>query len=102
MTAPLPLVCAGRPVDTDNQPVGEPCGRTFRPASVPVGYGDGHWPHWGLRPPTDGERDQQARAAGWAVGVNPDNTRTAMCPRCRRPDPKTVAICRDLQEGLHP
>jgi hypothetical protein len=42
----------------------------------------------------------QARAAGWRIGRLPDGTPDAMCPACARPDPATVALCRDLKQSV--
>ena len=79
------LRCAGRPVDHHtNQPHGDPCGREYprRPAT------------------TDGEYHQQGRARGWRIGHLPDGTPTAICNRCAKPDPVTLAHCRDLQRSI--
>lgn len=101
MTSP-PLTCAGRALDRDGQPVGDPCGQTFTPRPVPAPEANpvpGGWTV-GSRPASDVERDGQARAAGWSVGVLADGRRAATCPACRKPDPDLVTLCRDLQEGL--
>lgn len=75
------FVCTGRPVDRDNQPVGEPCGRTV--ALSRIG--------------TEAELVQIARAAGWAVSDRrADGGRDVMCPRCRRPDPALTKLLQEL------
>lgn len=40
-----------------------------------------------------------ARAAGWRLRVA-GGVVDAMCPRCARPDPSTVALCRDLERSV--
>lgn len=71
------VVCGGRHVNDQLQPVGEPCGRTFR-----------------HRNPD--ELHQRARAAGWQIITLPDRSLAVTCPTCRKPDPQLVAICRTL------
>jgi hypothetical protein len=100
MQVPDPLVCGGRLVDDTGRPHGPACAARFRafPAHCPPEETHG----WlvGFRPASDTERDEQARCAGWAVAALPDGTRTATCPRCRKPDRAVVAACREIQEGL--
>ena len=98
MQVPVPLTCGGRLVDDTGRPHGDPCTTPkfrARPTRCLVERSWGWIP--GFRPATPDERDEQARSAGWSVGVLPDGTLTAMCPRCRRPD---LTACRDIQEGL--
>lgn len=69
----LAIVCTGRELDTDAQPVGEPHGK--------IGHGD----------------VVSLRAAGWHIGPpDADGVRPAMCPRCAKPDPELVRICASL------
>lgn len=104
MQVPDPLACGGRLVDDTGRPHGPACTTArFRakPTSdptAPPSRETGWIP--GFRPATPDERDEQARAAGWSVGVLPDGTPTAMCPRCRRPNNTAVAVGREIQEGL--
>lgn len=101
------LVCDGRLLDRDGQPVGGRCGRTYRPGHVLVRYADGRFPGWGTRPATVEEAVVRARAAGWSVGERAGRL-AVMCPRCRKPDPELTAMLRNLhrpaddpdQEGL--
>lgn len=102
---PAPLVCSGRDVDKHLRPVGDPCGAVFKARGI------GGWLTAAVRVSDDGcigpfqrpseaEQDQQARAAGWSVHVLGDGSRTATCPKCRKPNPQTVADCRAIQQGL--
>lgn len=72
------ITCDGRPVDAHLAPRGPVCGKEFKRG----------WKHTPL--------DEQARAAGWALG--PDDT--ACCPACRRPDctPVDVATYQSTEE----
>lgn len=79
MTRPA-IVCNGRALDANQQPVGEPCGRTPDPPRPPT-----------LNPVT------AARAGGWRIGPpRPDGSRDAMCPRCAKPDPELAKLLREL------
>lgn len=72
----LSIVCTGRQLDAQAQPVGPACGRRApeRDHLEPRVYLDG------------------LRAAGWRIG--PDLN--AMCPRCARPDPALTKLLREL------
>lgn len=64
------LVCAGTPVDRNNQPAGPRCGNTY---TGPV---------------------DAARFAGWRVGdPTPHGARPVMCPRCAHPDRAEPETC---------
>lgn len=76
------IVCGGRDVDNHGRHTGDPCTNTYRP----------HYHDPG---------NEQARAAGWGILRLPDGTVTAICPRCRRPDPATVAACHQLAASTH-
>ncbi len=76
------IVCQGR-VLVDGESVGEVCGVTIRAT------------RWGNLFDT-------ARVAGWKIGHRADGIPDAMCPRCARPDPATVALCRDLERTIAP
>lgn len=80
MSQPV-IVCTGRELDADAQPVGDPCGA--------VGYND-----------AAGEMTP-LRAAGWHIGP-PDaaGVRPAMCPRCAKPDRDLVKLCASLAHGV--
>lgn len=69
------IICQGLISDTQR------CGRTFTGT--------------GTAPLVD-----RARAAGWRIGQRRDGTPDAMCPTCARPDPATVALCRDLEQSV--
>jgi len=85
------LVCTGRALDPDGQPVGDPCGKRITAYERWAGY-------------VGETRDQlllRARVSGWKVGpVLADGPRHVMCPTCGRADPVTAAMCRDLERGL--
>jgi hypothetical protein len=59
----------------------ERCGKVFK-----------GWGQWSIL--------DQARAAGWRIGRLVDGTPDAMCPACAKPDPATVALCRDLERSV--
>jgi hypothetical protein len=88
MTTP-PIVCTGRGHDDEGHARGPVCGAEFGPAyrgpSSEVSYHDEGGP-WRME--TAGELRNRARASRWAIGPNGQ----AMCPRCRRPDTRPVAI----------
>lgn len=70
-------------------PTCDSCGKTF-PA---------------LRLATGTSYDERARAAGWRIwrgttvgGGERDDT---LCPRCARPDPRTVRLCEELAASVH-
>jgi hypothetical protein len=65
----IPVICNGI-----NPANGERCGREY----------------------TRGGPDN-ARAAGWHIGILPSGERDAMCPRCARPDPALLKLCRELE-----
>jgi hypothetical protein len=67
------IVCNG--VDPQT---GERCGRVYK------NYG-----------PWDAQTS--ARTAGWRIGLLLGGGLDAMCPRCARPDPELVKVCRDLR-----
>jgi hypothetical protein len=93
------LRCTGRPVDQALQPVGDECGRIYRGHLVATPGLCGLYGEFG--PPTAAQLATQARVKGWGVLVLADGTTTATCPSCRRPDPTTVAACRDLTKETH-
>jgi hypothetical protein len=64
------ITCDGRRVDDTLTPRGPACGKTFKRG-------------WKQTP-----LDEQARAAGWALG--PDGT--ACCPACRKPSREPVDV----------
>jgi len=80
-------VCAGRALDDGDQPIGEPCGKTFR---IPTTYaGDGQ------------QSNSIVRAAGWKLGpVRDDGTRDVICPRCAKPQAAVVKLCDDLTASI--
>lgn len=87
-TLPTPLICQGRAVTPDGQPVGDPCGEEF-PAkwrTWVAGDGDARYQAWGTRPETPAEHAARAVAAGWLVDPIPT------CPACRRPDRRPIDI----------
>lgn len=103
MDRPSPVVCTGRALDGRGRATGDQCGRTFiaRPRTVVAGDGDPRYDGWGIRPPTVAEQEAEARAAGWRLGpTHADGSRHAMCPRCAKPDPTTVALCNELNRSL--
>lgn len=102
---PAPLTCTGRDVDDQLQPVGDPCGAQFTARGAggwlePVVRVDGDGSFGPVRPPTEAERDYQARAGGWAVLALPDGSRVATCPKCRKPSLRAVAACRAIEQDL--
>lgn len=103
MQVPEPLTCGGRLVDDTGRPHGPACttprfwAKPTSDRTAPPARATGWVP--GFRPATDFERDEQARAAGWSVAVLADGTRTAMCPRCRRPNNTAVAASHTSKEG---
>lgn len=102
MDRPPPVQCTGRALDGRGRAAGEPCGRTFtaRPKVIVAGD-DPRVDGWGARPATAAEQDADARAAGWRIAPPAaDGTRHAMCPRCAKPNPNTVALCADLNRSL--
>lgn len=48
---------------------------------------------------THTDRSEQARAAGWRIGVRADGTPDAICPQDAKPDPELVRLCRDLDRS---
>lgn len=102
---PAPLTCTGREVDKHLRPVGEECGARFTARGLggwlePVVRVDDDGSFGPPRPPSDAERDFQARAAGWSVAVLADGSRAVTCPRCRRPNPELAADVRAIQQEL--
>ncbi|MEV7264686.1 hypothetical protein AB0N38_14150 [Micromonospora aurantiaca] len=106
MTTPIAdrIVCAGRPLNEVNKPLGAPCGAVYhRQCRECVRTGpDTDW-----QPVPDevhaGRVAEQARAAGWRLGPpRPDGTREATCPRCSRADTDTRRWCWDtlLKGGM--
>lgn len=76
------LTCQGRAlVDGPGESIGDICAATFT---------------WRWRGPLL----DAARAAGWRVGHRADGTPDALCPRCGRPDPVTLAHCKDLARSI--
>lgn len=80
--APIPdlVVCGGRRLDSDDQPVGPPCGTRYHPECPRCTT---TWQR-----PAEADRHAlqvvtSARAAGWRIGP-PDarGVRNAMCPPC--------------------
>jgi hypothetical protein len=83
---PPPLICQGRPVTPDGQPVGEPCGKRY-PARHRLAYGSLDISQgWATRPETPAEHTERARRAGWLVEPIP------CCPQCRRARPEPIDI----------
>jgi hypothetical protein len=92
-----PIVCTGRALDDQGNTTGSVCGRELKPR-----YGsivDPPWPS--IRPgetaETAAELLTRARLSGWKVAS--DVSGHAICPWCARPDPKVVALCRDLERS---
>lgn len=71
------VVCQGLDDGT-----GERCGATHTGRPGPAGV--------------DHDLVYSARAAGWRIGALVDGTPDAMCPRCAKPDPALVRLCREL------
>jgi hypothetical protein len=98
------IVCAGRALDDTGKAVGKPCGaKAFDSCMCCQGWcscvktADRH-AHLIEHLAT---MIQWARAAGWRIGpLRDDQPRDAMCPRCARPDPVTVQLCRDLAKQV--
>lgn len=98
-TSAWTIRCAGRAVDAQNQPTGDPCGKTYARRTVTVGGPDPRYDGWGVVPLPDGQYVTRARVAGWAVHVDGDQV-DAMCPQCRRPTKETTALLRELQQSI--
>jgi hypothetical protein len=102
---PAPLTCTGREVDDQLRPVGEECGAKFTARGLGGWLGsvvrvDSDGSFGPLPSPSEAERDIQARAGGWSVLVLDDGSRTATCPRCRKPSPRAVTACRAIEQEL--
>jgi hypothetical protein len=102
---PDPLTCTGREVNDQLRPVGEECGAKFTARGLGGWLGsvvrvasDGSLGP--TRSPSEAERDHQARAGGWSVAVLADGSRTATCPKCRKPSPRAIAACRAIEQDL--
>lgn len=76
----------------DGRPI---CGSCEAKPPVRHTMGDNTAALW-TRPMTADEYSQCARAAGWRIGALPDGRHDAMCPRCARPDPVLVRLCKEL------
>jgi hypothetical protein len=86
----------------DGRPQCDTCGavRPKRMAMLEPGEYDGTSLPWLSRPWTPDEYALSARSAGWAIG-EVRCRHDARCDRCSRPDPVTVAHCRDIERTLH-
>lgn len=72
-----------------DRPVCGSCGATYK---TRFAVGD----DWTYREVSAAEYQQHARAAGWRIESDGPGV---MCPKCARPDPQLVAICRDLERS---
>lgn len=80
------ITCRGRDATTAGEATGDTCRRTY-----PRRWG------WSALPLT--EWYDRARTAGWRLRIDGGVVVDAMCPRCARPDPAVVRLCRDLERG---
>jgi hypothetical protein len=89
----------------DGRPICGTCGatpkarRTMQPADA-----DPRYDAWGWRELTAAEYEQHARAGGWHMSHGQTHGGQAyddaLCPKCARPDPVTVRLCRELEREL--